>query len=151
MSSAEIKQQLYDLCTRYVKQKRETLQEAIRAAQEAANDDTKSSAGDKHETGRAMAQLEQEKLSAQLLELDKMQQFLSRVPTHISDSISAGSVVITDHGNYYIAISAGKLVAGDVTYFAISPASPLGMAFYKPEHRNGFVFNNQEFSVKKVF
>jgi|GEM_PF-4477764 len=35
-----------------------------------------------------------------------------------------GSVVITDNGNYYLAI--GKLILDDKEFLALSPTSPLG-------------------------
>lgn len=93
----------------------------------AANEETKSSAGDKYETTRAMMQIEAENNYSQMANLDKLKQVMARVdPERISERIELGSAVITDLGNFYITISAGKLVvAGDV-YFAISPASPLG-------------------------
>lgn len=50
-----LKEQLLDHCNSYIGLKLETIRHAIANAQESANDDTKSSAGDKHETGRAMA------------------------------------------------------------------------------------------------
>lgn len=147
-----IRRQLYGQCSAYVRQRLQTIHDAIKEAQDSANSDSKSSAGDKHETGRSMAQLEQEKLSAQLAEAEKIQHQLSQVPLQqAGDTITSGSVVITDRGNYYIAISAGKLVAENETYFAVSPASPIGTAFYKADLKNGFVFNNQHFSIKKVF
>ena len=63
-----IKQELYKLCQTYIQQRILTAKQAIEAAQQAANNETKSSSGDKYETGRAMMQLEIEKDSAQLSE-----------------------------------------------------------------------------------
>ncbi|MCW3085369.1 MAG: hypothetical protein JWP12_2735 [Bacteroidetes bacterium] len=154
MSQEEtIKKQLYDHCVEYVNSRLNNIQNAIRSAQESANDDSKSSAGDKHETGRAMAQLEQEKLSFQLAETQKTQQQLRQInPSNTSEKIRAGSVVITNNGNYYISISAGKITVMDQLYFAVSPASPIGNALIEANNTQAeFVFNNQRFSIKKVF
>ena len=41
--------------------------------------DAKSSAGDKHETGVAMAQLEQEKLRYQIYEFQKMEEIVQKI------------------------------------------------------------------------
>jgi sortase (surface protein transpeptidase) len=57
-----LKTRLHSLCVSYVGQRIETAQRAIAIAQASANEETKSSAGDKYETGRAMAQLEIEKI-----------------------------------------------------------------------------------------
>lgn len=152
MKVEEIKRRLYEQCAAYVQNRLDTIHEAIRNAQESANSEDKSSAGDKHETSRSMAQLEQEKLSSQLLEVQKMQQALLQIsPDKLNERISAGSVILTNNGNYYISISAGRLTVDNTVYFAVSPASPIGIAFYKAGSENGFVFNNQHFSVKKVF
>ena len=59
--STSLKKQLYLFCVDYVESKLTNLQSALASAREAVSDDSKSTAGDKHETGRAMAQLEQEK------------------------------------------------------------------------------------------
>ena len=61
-----IKQQLYKHCQEFVNQKLDTIQKTILSNKEALNSETKSSAGDKHETGRAMLQLEMEKAGQQL-------------------------------------------------------------------------------------
>ena len=153
MSQEEIKKQLYDHCVEYVNSRLSNIQNAIKSAQESANDDSKSSAGDKHETGRAMAQLEQEKLSFQLAETQKTQQQLSQInPVTISLTIRPGSVVITNNGNYYISISAGKMTITDQVYFAVSPASPIGKALIEANNTQAeFVFNNHRFSIKKIF
>ena len=47
--------------------------------QKSLTNETKSSAGDKHETGRAMAQLEQEKLSKALSQMMQLRNALSKV------------------------------------------------------------------------
>ena len=64
-----------------LKRRFDQLQHLLNDALEATAGDTKSSAGDKHETSRAMAQLEQEKIGAQLGELSKLQEILFRI-TH---------------------------------------------------------------------
>ena len=64
-------------------------------AQEAANDDTKSTAGDKHETGRAMMHLEREKGEMQLIEAEKLKSFLDRVDiSKTYQTVQTGSLVL---------------------------------------------------------
>jgi transcription elongation GreA/GreB family factor len=104
-----------------------SLEEARREyilAKESRDSDTKSSAGDKFETGREMMQREMDKLSAlvdntlnSLAKLDR----LTDLPA--SAVISEGSLVVTDQETYYISIGYGKL---DSVY-AISIESPLGV------------------------
>ena len=52
----DFKSGLYALCLSFIAQRIETAETALQQAQEASNDDTKSSAGDKFETTREMMQ-----------------------------------------------------------------------------------------------
>ena len=127
MSYKLVRQQLLSQCHTVVNQRIASAQEAIRMAQESANQEGKSSAGDKYETGRAMAQLEIEKASSQLAEANKLNQALEQVPTDASGpTAKPGSLVITNQGNYFISIAAGRLTVEEQTWFAISVGSPLG-------------------------
>jgi len=71
-----VKKQLYSLCLAYIDERIQVANQAIQFAQDSANDETKSTAGDKYETGRAMAQLEIEKINAQLNESKKLSKIL---------------------------------------------------------------------------
>ena len=59
---SEIKKQLFSECQNFVNSKLEAIHRTIEGLQNSLTSETKSTAGDKHETGRAMAQLEQEKI-----------------------------------------------------------------------------------------
>ena len=69
-----VKHKLYQACLEFTDTQISTLKSAIKATQQSANEETKSTAGDKYETGRAMAQLEVEKFQSQLAEALKMKQ-----------------------------------------------------------------------------
>ena len=72
--------------------------------------DAKSSAGDKHETGVAMAQLEQEKLRYQIHEFQKMQDIVQKInPSKTNSKINLGSLVETDKGWFYISVGLGSV------------------------------------------
>ena len=90
-------------------------------------DDSKSSAGDKHETALAMAQLEQEKLTKQLNIL-LLQEASMKVfdPTLKHQKITMGSLVETNKGWYYFSISLGQLICQNNAFFALSLEAPLG-------------------------
>jgi hypothetical protein len=146
-----LKAALYDHCLEYTESRLKLIHSAISSARESANDDNKSSAGDKHETGRSMAQLEQEKLSVQLKEAEKLKQALDYIQRgKISSLISLGSLVFTDKGNYFISISAGKVVIENENYFLVSPASPVGSAIMEGKSGQAFIFNGQTYRIKKV-
>ena len=93
----------------------------------ASGNDAKSSAGDKHETGVAMAQLEQEKLTKQINELLKLQESLQKInPTILQSKIGVGSLVETNNGWYYFSVGIGTVTVEDNVIFAINPKAPIG-------------------------
>ena len=90
-------------------------------------DDSKSSAGDKHETALAMAQLEQEKLTKQLNILQLQKASMKVIdPTLKHQKITIGSLVETNKGWYYFSISLGQLICQNNAFFALSLEAPLG-------------------------
>ena len=126
----QLKKELLYGCRRFVKEKTQQLEVAMKAARDAGNDETKSSTGDKHETGKAMMQLEQEKIGIQLGEMQQLYKILDGIPIVLSKSkITAGSVVLTNHGMFYISVAAGKISFDNLSFIAISGLSPLGQLF----------------------
>ncbi|GAL85482.1 hypothetical protein MYP_2711 [Sporocytophaga myxococcoides] len=146
-----VKIKLYELCVAFVEQRIASSQKAIEHAQLAANEETKSSAGDKYETGRAMMQLEIEKQSVQLGEAMKLKQVLSQInPEKTTDTIQSGSLVFTDQGNFYISISAGKLDIDGITYFAVSPVSPIGTLLIGKNSGETIILNAKTFTIRMI-
>ena len=148
----ELKKQLYNQCIAYVQNRLDAAQLAINEAQKASNDDTKSSAGDKYETGREMAQQEANRNMGQLNEANKLKIALNRIsPNSISDTVDTGSLVITDKASFYIAISAGTLKVNSAEYFAVSPFSPVGLKLKGLKAGDEINLNEKIYLVKKVF
>ncbi|MEZ4756386.1 MAG: 3-oxoacyl-ACP synthase [Flavobacteriales bacterium] len=108
-------------------QRAAALDAELSATLEARNSDTKSSAGDKHEVGRAMVQQELDQLEGRSASIRSMQQELARVPMdRVHEQVGFGSLVVTDRGTFFIAIGTGAVDTMDGTCFAISLASPIG-------------------------
>ena len=146
-----IKQQLHALCLAYIEERIKGANQAIQFAQDAANEETKSSSGDKYETGRAMAQLEIEKINTQLNEAKKLKQnLLQPENTTASEKVQPGSLVITNQGKFYISIPAGQLIINKEIYFAISPSSPIGHELLYLTTGDRFTFNKKEFIIQQI-
>ncbi len=129
----------------------EAAQQAIDEAQQASKDDTKSSAGDKYETGRAMMQQETDRNMAQLNEANKLKVALNAInPTAVQTIIDTGSLVKTNNGNFYIAIGAGTLSVNGESYFAISPASPIGLKLKGLKVGDRFELNGKEYLIEQI-
>nr|WP_255670479.1 3-oxoacyl-ACP synthase [Mucilaginibacter sp. UR6-11] len=126
-------------------------QQGIDEAQQASKDDTKSSAGDKYETGRAMMQQETDRNMAQLNEANKLKVALNSIATSaINKNADTGSVVITNNGSFYIAISAGTLLVNGQTYIAISPASPIALKMKGLKADDEFNLNGKAYKVESI-
>ena len=148
----DLKQQLYSLCLKNIEQRISNVQAVIDNAKESAIDETKGSSGDKHETGRAMAQLEQEKSSIQLNEVLEMKKAFERIDSTVSSqTIQVGSVVITDKGNFFISAPVGKLSFDDKVYFAISISSPIGVKIKNLSKNDSFEINGSVYKIVDAF
>lgn len=147
----EFKSELYALCLHFIGQRIETAETALLQAQEASNDDTKSSAGDKFETTREMMQ--QDIARNKNLLFDGQQNLallksLEHAP--VGDTVRNGSLVYTDKGIFYIAVSAGQLKLADQTIFAVSAASPIGALLIGNKVGSTFAFNKNEYQILKI-
>lgn len=152
MASHNIKQQLLQLCADIQNSRIANAQKAMEDAQQAANSEEKSTAGDKYDTSRAMSHNLRDMNARQLQEALKELAVLEQINTDsIHDSIRLGSVVKTSQANYFIAISAGPVKIGQETYFAISITSPIGQLLMHKQKGDSFTFRENIIKISEVF
>ncbi len=150
-SDPQLKLQLYAKCVIFVENRYLKIQNQIEEIQESLTSETKSSAGDKHETGRAMLQLEREKAGHQLAEVEKLNAALSKIDvTKFSETIGLGSLIFTSNANYFMAISAGQLRVNDQSFFAISPNTPIGLLLMGKKVGDKIDFRGHQFIIEIV-
>jgi transcription elongation GreA/GreB family factor len=148
---AALKEQLYLLCGDYIRNREAEIKRIITEAQEAANNETKSSAGDKYETGREVMQQEIDLNKGRLNELNKLKAALEQIsPTQKAEVAVPGSVVYTNNGNFYISISAGPLKVDNANFYAISAASPIGSKLAGQKAGYSFELNGKKFVIENV-
>jgi len=147
----DIKKNLYLKCQAFVDLKLQTVLKTINEIQNSLKSETKSSAGDKHETGRAMLQLEREKSGEQLAEIQKTKDILGRIDLEKkSNIVCLGSIVHTSLSNYFIAISAGELEVNTGSFYAISPKTPIGQLLLSKSVGDVVVFRDEKIIIKKI-
>lgn len=147
----ELKQLLYQHCLGFIENRFLTLQNTIKEIQESLLSETKSSAGDKHETGRAMLQLEREKAGNQISEINKVKETLLKIEVNkVSKNICLGSVVFTNEANYFIAISAGQFSVGAASFYAISPNTPMGQSLMSKVIGDEVIFREKPFKILEI-
>jgi len=146
-----IKTTLLDHLRKTVDEKITTMQSIIDSVIESKNNETKSTAGDKYETGRAMMQAEQEKNEIRLAEAKKLRAILSTIDfktTHTQ--IALGSLVITDKEKYFISIGVGKITLENETYYALSPNAPVGKLLLTKKIYDRFSFQGIERTILEI-
>ena len=152
MNSQEIKNILFKKCKAFVTDREQTVTQIIKSNQQGLQSETKSSAGDKHETGRAMLQLEMEKASQQLEGIYMLKSTLTKVEINDSSDIARlGSLIITNHAKYFLAISAGEIRIENKQYYAISLGSPIGRLLLGKKVGDAIVFNKKSIVIDKVY
>ena len=126
-------------------------EKAVLSAKESRNNETKSTAGDKHETGRAMSQIELDNSEMQLGKVLHLKgQFLQIDMQKERNTIEPGCLVRTDNAVYFISIGLGKIhVSNDVLY-AVSIQSPIGQALQYKKVGDLISFQNKQFEIKEI-
>lgn len=137
---------------------RETIQQRLNLIRsnlddlkETGKNETKSTAGDKHETSLAMIQLEQEKMRGQLREVQQQMVDLEKIdPAKTGTVISRGSIVSTNRGNFWISLALGKISFNGETILALSPQAPLGAALIGCIAGDTVTINNTVYTIISV-
>ena len=151
MKTNNIKQDLYNQCLSFVHNRLQTIQNTISEIQESLTSETKSSAGDKHETGRAMLHIEREKAGQQLAEIQKINQILTKVDvSETSEIVVLGSIVFTTQANYFVAVSAGEISTSSDKFYAISAITPIAQLLLGKTVDDTIQFRDQKFKIIRV-
>jgi transcription elongation GreA/GreB family factor len=146
-----LKQQLIQACKDHFKQKIASLNIFISEVTESSNAESKSSAGDKHETSKAMMQLEREKLGNQLKEAEEQLAEFEKINFSKSfQAVEQGGLIETDKGYFLIAGSVGKLTVDSKTAYVISERSPLALALNNHKQRDTVVFNGISYFIINI-
>lgn len=145
------KEKIFQLYKQKVDEKISLLKKSYDELTESAANETKSTAGDKHETALAMLQIEQENTGRQLKEVLLQKSILEKIdPTLHTEEIVRGSIVITNNGIFFMSIGLGKILVDDKTVIALSPESPLGLQLMHKKPGDVFSFNDTNYTIEQV-
>lgn len=127
------------------------LQQVLADLKESGSNETKSTAGDKHETALAMLQIEQANARGQLQELQIQKTFFEKInPALTSTTILTGSLIKTNRGYFFMSIAMRKISINNMTVFAISPQSPLGKKLMGLKTGECAVINNISYAIESI-
>jgi transcription elongation GreA/GreB family factor len=146
-----LKEKVYDQCSKIMFEKVVGLQKRLIDLSESAANETKSTAGDKHETALAMLQIEQASIRAQLKQTQAQQAILLKIdPSVKSNSIRNGSLVKTNHGYLFISIALGKVAYEPTVFIALSAQSPLGAKLIGLQAGQQVTINQLTYHIESV-
>lgn len=149
----ELKEALLRQCTTNLKEQEKQLRQNLQSIKDSRNSETKSSAGDKFETGRAMMQAEEDKLSGQLnrllLEIAQVEQ-ISR-QNGIPEQVGIGSMVVCKGPVYFVGLGLGKVVVEDRTIFCLSAQAPIASYLLGKKAGDVFSFNGRSHKILELF
>lgn len=127
------------------------LKSSLDDLKEAGESETKSSAGDKYETGREMIKQEREKYQQVLQDYEKQLEIVKNFKSDkVFDKAAPGSLVVTDKMIFYISVPYGKLKAGDKDIFAISPNAPVAQLLLEKTAGDSYSLNGHAVAIKSI-
>lgn len=144
------KEELIKIIHQKLSEKIENFEKLISETRASSND-TKSSMGDKYETGREMLQQEINNLQVQLNEILKQKDFLKSVLPKPSDKAEKGAIVKTEKGLFFISVSLGEIKVENEKIICISQESPLAKAMNGKQKNEVFSLNNMSQSIVEIF
>ena len=144
-----IKQKIYNHCLELVNDRIKMLRNVLADLKESGTNETKSTAGDKHETALAMLQIEQSNTREQLTDALAKKAMLEKIdPLRATVKVTNGSLVKTDRGYLFISIALGKIRVDDNPVIALSPQSPLGSKLIGTSSNLSVEINNNKYVIE---
>lgn len=152
MELQDLKEELIKKIEMLLDEKILTLESALKQTQEASNNNTKSTAGDKHDTERAMVQLEIEKLQKQLHNtlLEKQNFNKSILHENKSGNIAPGSLIKLNDTFIFIACALGKISVNGTDVFVISKEAPIGLNLLGRKKGDFILMNHSNTKISDV-
>ncbi len=146
-----LKQHLHKICTDYINERIARIISGMTDLEAALKMESKCTVGDKYETGRAMINLEFDKLSHQLDQLRQLKRTLGLIDREKSSGeITFGSVVRTSAANYFIAIPAGQISFKNEKFYAIGTNSPVAQVLLGKTEAEVFILNGNSNKILSV-
>jgi transcription elongation GreA/GreB family factor len=146
-----LKQKIYNHFLQVVNDKIILLKKVLADLKESGANETKSTAGDKHETALAMLQIEQANIRGQLSEALTQKASLEKINhSVIAGTIVKGSLIKTNKGYFFMSIALGKAVLEGVAVTALSPQSPLGIKLLGLKRGEAAEINNTNYVIENI-
>ena len=149
---SKYKQGLKSLCVAMLRERVDTAKEAMQSAQDSANNEDKSSAGDKYEVGRAMSQIDRDLSAGRMEEAIQELLKLESIDTDkLYEEVNNGAVVICGDPVYFIASGLGVITYEGGKVIVLSPKAPFSNLLRGKVIGDKVTFNGKSFEITEVF
>jgi len=147
----EVKRDVHKCCLALLKDKLVPIQNDLQLLQEAQKNETKSSMGDKYETGPAMLHQQRERLLQQESQIVAHQSALQQLdPQKECKVVQPGCLLQTDKGKFYFSIGLGAISCGGEQVWVISMQSPLGIQFNQQKVGSKVSFQGRQYLIEQL-
>ncbi|KAA9034536.1 hypothetical protein FW778_22125 [Ginsengibacter hankyongi] len=148
----DFKNTLKKRCIEIIEQRILSCYHAMDNAQAAANEQEKSSAGDKYETGRAMNQIEKDMHARQLAaNKNDLASLMAVDCSHVNEKIIPGCFVKCTGVSFFIAAGLGKIKVEEETVFLLSHHAPVAKMLYHKETGDTILFLGKELLIEDLY
>jgi transcription elongation GreA/GreB family factor len=147
-----LKDLLFNHCENHINTKLKNYLKIDQELFKSLNEETKSSAGDKHETTRAMIQIEREKNSKRIKEIENSKKQLIVIKSVQLNNlkVSPGSIIFTSNNNYFISISSEIYSSDTNKIYCVSTNTPIAKAYLGKMIGDIVTFNNIDSKIEKI-
>lgn len=148
----EFKHKVHQACLDQIEERIQHLEHRLETLMESKESETKSSMGDKYETGATMIQIDEEKVREQLRNNQTVKVELQQLRLDKTlPQVNKGDLVVTDKGIYFIGIGLGKMQVEEQTCFCVSPEAPVGQAMIGSRIGDTIHFNGSAINIQEVY
>jgi transcription elongation GreA/GreB family factor len=146
-----MKAELLEKVKEIIEKRMDTSWQAMEAAKNSANEEGKSSAGDKYETARAMGQIDRE-MNGRMYEQARQERLLLEKinPQITHSSVGLGALVKTTMGDFFVAVGAGIVALNGKNVMVISSQSPIGQILMTKTATDIFEFRGEKYMIEAI-
>ncbi|HEY8400279.1 MAG TPA: hypothetical protein VIK89_03400, partial [Cytophagaceae bacterium] len=149
-SKLRLKRELLAKCIALQTDVVNTAKKAMDEAQEGANEE-QGSTEEKFDGFRESLQITRDMYAKQLHEGLNNLGLLNRIFINLHEEVMLGSVIFTEHQNYFISVSLGEIKIDDVSFVSVSNQSPIYKALAGKRKGEKFYFRDSEFTILECF
>lgn len=144
------KPMLFEKAKKVIQLQIDDLQEQLRAIEESANSETKSSAGDKYETQLEMLNQSRDVLNRSLTKSRSLLMQLQNVSLEPKNKVTDGALIKIKLGWVWISIPLGQLTLENKVFHLVSKASPLIHNIWELKEGEEFQFRGNKEKIEQI-